>query len=102
MVSTQKLKGNTYEDIGAVAADCKNLATKFKCPVISASQLGRYSWNVKGDEVVTMAVIADSAQKAHLAHSVTTINANMAKKLSINVGYIWLTRNGYLRCRYLL
>ena len=80
MVSTQKLKGNTYEDIGAVAADCKNLATKFKCPVISASQLGRYSWNVKGDEVVTMAAIADSAQKAHLAHSVTTINANVGEK----------------------
>lgn len=92
MLSTQKLKGNTYEDIGAVAADCKNLATAFKCPVISASQLGRYGWNVKGDEVVTMAAIADSAQKAHLAHSVTTINANIGEK-ALNKCRLYLAKS---------
>jgi len=80
LLPTQKVKGNIYEDIGGVADDCKNLAITFSCPVISGSQLGRISWNLNGDEVISMANISESARKAHLAHSITTINVNPGEK----------------------
>lgn len=68
-----------YEEIGGVADDCKNLAITYGCPVVSASQLGRYSWDLKDDQVVSMASIAESARKVHLAHSITTFNSNPAE-----------------------
>lgn len=80
LLPTQKVKGNIYEDVGGVATDLKNLAITFDCPVISGSQLGRYTWSIKGDQVVNMDAIAESAQKIHLAHSLTTLNANPAEK----------------------
>lgn len=80
LLPTQKVKGNIYEDVGGVANDLKNLAITFDCPVISGSQLGRYTWSIKGDQVVNMDAIAESAQKIHLAHSLTTLNANPAEK----------------------
>lgn len=80
LLPTQKVRGNSYEDMGGVANDCKNLAISFDCPVITGSQLGKYSWNVKGSEVVSMDSIAESAQKVHLAHSMTTINSNPSEK----------------------
>lgn len=80
LLPTQKVKGNIYEDVGGVATDLKNLGISFDCPVISGSQLGRYTWSIKGDQVVNMDAIAESAQKIHLAHSLTTLNANPAEK----------------------
>jgi replicative DNA helicase len=80
LLPTQKVKGNMYEDVGGVATDLKNLGISFDCPVISGSQLGRYTWSIKGDQVVNMDAIAESAQKIHLAHSLTTLNANPAEK----------------------
>ena len=80
LLPTQKVKGNIYEDVGGVATDLKNLAITFDCPFISGSQLGRYTWSIKGDQVVNMDAIAESAQKIHLAHSLTTLNANPAEK----------------------
>ena len=80
LLPTQKLKGSLYEDIGGVVDDCKNLAISFHCPVISGSQLGRNVWNIKGAEVVTLDSLADSSRKAHLAHSITTINVNPGEK----------------------
>lgn len=80
LLPVQKVKGNTYEDIGGVCDDCKNLAITFNCPVISGSQLGRFSWDLKGDEVISMSSIAESARKIHLCHSLTTLNANPAEK----------------------
>ena len=80
LLPTQKVRGNSYEDIGGVANDCKNLGITFDCPVITGSQLGRYSWVVNGADVVTMDSIAESAQKVHLAHSMTTINMNKNEK----------------------
>ena len=80
LLPTQKVKGNIYEDVGGVATDLKNLGITFDCPVISGSQLGRYTWSIKGDQVVNMDAIAESAQKIHLAHSLTTLNANPAEK----------------------
>ena len=80
LLPTQKVKGNLYEDVGGVATDLKNIAITFDCPVISGSQLGRYTWNLKGDQVVTLDAIAESAQKVHLCHSLTTLNDNPAEK----------------------
>lgn len=81
LLPIQKVRGNSYEDMGGVANDCKNLGISFDCPVITASQLGKYSWNIKGSEVVSMDSIAESAQKVHIAHSMTTINANPDEKV---------------------
>lgn len=80
LLPTQKIRGNSYEDVGGVADDCKNLAISFDCPVISGSQLGRFGWNVSGADVVTMDSVAESAKKVHLAHSMTTINMNVQEK----------------------
>lgn len=80
LLPTQKVKGNIYEDVGGVATDLKNLAITFECPLISGSQLGRYTWSIKGDQVVNMDAIAESAQKIHLCHSLTTLNDNPAEK----------------------
>lgn len=95
LLPVDKIKGNIYEDNGGVADDCKNLAIDFECPVITGSQLGRASWNLKGDEVISMASIAESARKAHLAHSLTTINANpQEKELGKSRLYIAKSRGG--------
>lgn len=80
LLPTTRIKGNIYEDNGNVATDCKNLAISFSCPVITGSQLGRVSWNLTGNSVVSMDSIAESAQKVHIAHSMTTINATPAEK----------------------
>lgn len=80
LLPTQKVKGSLYEDIGGVADDCKNLAITFHCPVITGSQLGRATWNIKGSEVISLDSLAESARKAHLAHTITTINYNPGEK----------------------
>lgn len=80
LLPTQKIKGNMYEDVGGVATDLKNLGITFDCPVISGSQLGRYTWVLSGDAVVSMDSIAESAQKVHICHSLTTINSNSVEK----------------------
>lgn len=80
LLPTQKVKGSLYEDIGGVADDCKNLAVTFHCPVITGSQLGRATWNLSGSEVISLDSLAESARKAHLAHSITTINFNPGEK----------------------
>lgn len=80
MLPVTKIKGNSYEDKGNVATDCKNLGITFDCPVITGSQLGKYTWNLVGEEVISMNSVAESAAKVHLAHSMTTINANPNEK----------------------
>lgn len=80
MLPIQKIKGSTYEDMGAIANDLKNLAINFECPVITGSQLGKYTWNLKGNDIISMDAISESAQKAHLAHSMTTVNSNAGEK----------------------
>ena len=80
LLPIQKMVSRSYEDMGAVANDLKNLAISFDCPVLSGSQLGKYSWNTKADDVVSMDSISESAQKIHLAHSMTTINSNPGEK----------------------
>ena len=92
LLPTQKVKGNMYEDVGGVANDCKNLGITFDCPVITGSQLGRYCWVLNGDSVVTMDSIADSAQKVHIAHSMTTINSNKDEK-DMNLARLYLAKS---------
>lgn len=95
MIPTQKVKGNTYEDIGGIANDCKNLAITYGCPVITGSQLGRISWTINNSEVISMDNIAESAMKVHLAHSMTTLNANPGEKLMSKVRlYLAKSRSG--------
>lgn len=95
LLPTQKMRGNAYEDGGLVATDCKNLAISFSCVLVTASQLGRYTWSLQGDNVVTMDSVAESAQKVHLAHSMTTLNANPAEKENNKVRlYIAKSRTG--------
>lgn len=110
LLPIQRIKGSSYEDMGAVANDLKNLAISFRCPVISGSQLGRYSWNVTGNDVVSMDSIAESAAKVHLAHSMTTINSNpeekalgrarffLAKSRSGNVNSVVWVENNLAKC----
>lgn len=80
LLPTQKIRGNSYEDMGGVANDCKNLGITFECPVITGSQLGRYCWVLNGDAVVSQDSISESAAKVHIAHSMTTVNTNKAEK----------------------
>lgn len=95
LLPTQKVKGNMYEDIGGVANDAKNLAITFDCPVITGSQLGRYVWNLSGDQVVSMDSISDSSQKVHLAHSMTTLNMNKGEKAAGKIRlYLAKSRSG--------
>lgn len=92
LLPIQKLVGRSYEDMGAVANDLKNLAISFDCPVLSGSQLGKYSWNTKDDDVVSMDSISESAQKIHLAHSMTTINSNPGEK-ALNRARLFLAKS---------
>lgn len=95
LLPTTRIKGNIYEDNGQVGTDCKNLAISFKCPVISGAQLGRIGWTLTGDSVISMDSIAESAQKVHIAHSMTTINANAAEKAQMKERlYIAKSRSG--------
>lgn len=71
---------NDYNMLGDVCVDLINLANQFDCPVLSASQVGKFSWDLKGDEVITMASVADSAKKIHNAHNFITINQNPMEK----------------------
>lgn len=95
LLPTTKIKGNIYEDNGQVGTDCKNLAITFKCPVVSGAQLGRIGWTLTGDSVISMDSIAESAQKVHIAHSMTTLNANVAEKAQMKERmYIAKSRSG--------
>lgn len=96
LLPSQKIKGNIYEDVGGIANDTKNLAITFDCPVITGSQLGRYTWTLSGDQVVSMDSVAESAQKTHLAHSMTTINQNKGEKAAGKARlYLAKSRSGH-------
>lgn len=81
LLPIQKSRANSYEDMGAVANDLKNLAITFECPLVTGSQLGKYSWNLKGSDVISQDSVSESAQKMHLAHTMTTINVNPGEKI---------------------
>ena len=96
LLPTQRMRNDAYIDGGLIATDCKNLAISFGVPCITGSQLGRYVWNLKDDNVVAMDSVAESAQKVHLAHSMTTLNSNPAEKEQSKVRlFMAKTRTGY-------
>jgi len=80
----EKPKGRSeesnYDALGIVAFDLIKIAKMFKVPVVSGSQLGRASWDLKGSEVVSMASISESAKKAFNCHNLITINRNSGEK----------------------
>lgn len=84
---TRRSSDSTYEEMGLIFYDLKKLADTFECPVFTASQLNKASWNVQDDEVVSQDMLADSARKAHIAYSITTLNQNdnerAAKKMRL-------------------
>jgi len=71
---------STYEALGTVFYDIINLAKTFQVPIWTASQTNRGGWNLQEEGVITMENIADSARKAHTAHSIVTINSNATEK----------------------
>ena len=80
LLPISKIQGNSYQDMGNVATDCKNLGITFDCPIITGSQLGKFSWALSGNDVVSMSSVAESAAKIHLAHSFITFNENPGEK----------------------
>lgn len=63
--------GNDYKDMGGVFYDLSYLADLFECPVLTASQPQRFAWFLPRIELEHL---ADSAMKAFVAYSITTIN----------------------------
>ena len=54
----------------------------FNAPVISGTQLGRASWDLKEvvKLIVSMAAVSESAKKAFNSHNLITINRNPGEK----------------------
>lgn len=96
MLPVERVKNaNIYETGANVASDCKNLAITFECPVVTGSQVGRSAWNITGDEVVSIASVAESAAKIHLCHNFVSFNQNPnEKELGKSRFYVGKARSG--------
>ena len=96
MLPVDKIKNaNIYETGANVASDCKNLAITFECPVVTGSQVGRSAWNITGNEVVSIASVAESAAKIHLCHNFISFNQNPNEKaLGLSRFYVGKARSG--------
>lgn len=96
MLPIDKPKDSSIYETGAnVASDCKNLAITFECPVVTGSQVGRSAWNITGDEVVSIASVAESAAKIHLCHNFVSFNQNPNEKdLGLSRFYVGKARSG--------
>lgn len=96
MLPVDRVKNASIYETGAnVASDCKNLAITFECPVVTGSQVGRSAWNLSGDEVVSIASVAESAAKIHLCHNFVSFNQNPnEKELGLSRFYVGKARSG--------
>lgn len=96
MLPIERVKNASIYETGAnVASDCKNLAITFECPVVTGSQVGRSAWNLTGDEVVSIASVAESAAKIHLCHNFVSFNQNPnEKELGLSRFYVGKARSG--------
>lgn len=96
MLPVDKPRDSSIYETGAnVASDCKNLAITFECPVVTGSQVGRSAWNLTGDEVVSIASVAESAAKIHLCHNFVSFNQNPnEKELGRSRFYVGKARSG--------
>lgn len=97
MLPVDRVKNASIYETGAnVASDCKNLAITFECPVVTGSQVGRSAWNLSGDEVVSIASVAESAAKIHLCHNFISFNQNPnEKELGLSRFYVGKARSGH-------
>ena len=75
-----KSEESNYDALGTVCFDLIKVAKMFNAPVISGTQLGRASWDLRGSEVVSMAAVSESAKKAFNSHNLITINRNSSEK----------------------
>lgn len=96
MLPVERVKNASIYETGAnVASDCKNLAISFECPVVTGSQVGRSAWNLSGDEVVSIASVAESAAKIHLCHNFISFNQNPnEKERGLSRFYVGKARSG--------
>lgn len=96
MLPVDRVKNASIYETGAnVASDCKNLAITFECPVVTGSQVGRSAWNLTGDEVVSIASVAESAAKIHLCHNFVSFNQNPnEKEKGLSRFYVGKARSG--------
>lgn len=96
MLPVERVKNASIYETGAnVASDCKNLAITFECPVVTGSQVGRSAWNITGDEVVSIASVAESAAKIHLCHNFVSFNQNPnEKEKGLSRFYVGKARSG--------
>lgn len=96
MLPVERVKNASIYETGAnVASDCKNLAITFECPVVTGSQVGRSAWNITGDEVVSIASVAESAAKIHLCHNFISFNQNPnEKERGLSRFYVGKARSG--------
>ena len=96
MLPIDKPRDSSIYETGAnVASDCKNLAITFECPVVTGSQVGRSAWNLTGDEVVSIASVAESAAKIHLCHNFVSFNQNPnEKEKGLSRFYVGKARSG--------
>lgn len=97
MLPVDRVKNASIYETGAnVASDCKNLAITFECPVVTGSQVGRSAWNLSGDEVVSIASVAESAAKIHLCHNFISFNQNPnEKERGLSRFYVGKARSGH-------
>lgn len=97
MLPVDRVKNASIYETGAnVASDCKNLAISFECPVVTGSQVGRSAWNLSGDEVVSIASVAESAAKIHLCHNFISFNQNPnEKEKGLSRFYVGKARSGH-------
>lgn len=97
LLPVDRVKNASIYETGAnVASDCKNLAITFECPVVTGSQVGRSAWNITGDEVVSIASVAESAAKIHLCHNFISFNQNPnEKERGLSRFYVGKARSGH-------
>lgn len=67
----RKRDASLYEEGGNIMYDLVELAESQHCPVLTASQPQRHAYFMP---LVELEHLADSARKAHVAHSIITIN----------------------------
>ena len=84
------VRGNMYEESGAVYNDMIQLASYLKCPVLTFAQPKRESWEIPDTGgLIYSHHLAHSALKVHKAWSISTINFPVGS----NTGILYVDDN---------
>jgi replicative DNA helicase len=70
IVSAQRSRERRYAELGDIFRSLRELAHEYNCPVWTATQATRGSL---GKEIITMADLAESFMKAHIADAIVAI-----------------------------